>query len=321
MITRSGTAALALLITTLGDAAFGQFGAADGPGSVAGTGTAELQRLPEIMKLRIVITSKGRDVTEALTGLKDRVTAAKTQLATLGADKDKISTDEPQIAAENNDRRRQMEMMMAQRMRGGRRLAAKKEEVKPPVSVSTTLSAQWPLKGTASEQLLISTTALQEKIKAADLSGMKEQTKLSAEEQELADELAAEQMSMFSDDGTPKPGEPMFLFIAPISAAERDKLLADGFKKAKERAARLAKAAGAELGALRSLSDNEVDASDEMLVNGPYGGNTSAYRMMQMMRGGRMGAAQEELSEAVGSQPSKVVYRVMVTASFELKAK
>jgi len=38
-----------------------------------------------------------------------------------------------------------------------------------------------------------------------------------------------------------------------------------------------------------------------------------------MMRGNRTG--QEELSEAVGTQPGKVIYRVMVNASFGLKAK
>jgi len=318
MITRSGMAAVGFLVAVLSDTAWSQPAATDGQGAVSGMGTGELQRLPEVMRMRVVITTKGKDLNEALAGLKDRVAAAKTQVTALGADKATISSDEPQLAVESNDRRRQMEMMMAQRMRGGRRPTAKKEEVKPPVSVSTTLTAQWPLKANAGEQLLIAATALQEKIKAADLAGTKEQSKLSAEEQELSDELAAEQMAMFNEEG-PKPGEPMFMFVAPISAAEREKLLAEGFKKAKERAARLAKAAGAELGALRMLSDREMDASDEMIANAPYSGSNATYRMMQMMRGNR--APSEEISEAVGAQPGKVVYRVMVTASFDLKSK
>jgi uncharacterized protein YggE len=318
MITRSGMAAVGLLVAMVSDTSWGQPAATDGQGAVSGMGTGEVQRLPEVMRMRIVITTKGKDLNEALAGLKDRVAAAKTQVAALGADKATVTSDEPQLAVESNDRRRQMEMMMAQRMRGGRRPTAKKEEVKPPVSVSTTLTAQWPLKATAGEQLLIAAAALQEKIKAADLAGTKEQSKLSAEEQELSDELAAEQMAMFNEEG-PKPGEPMFMFVAPISAAEREKLLADGFKKAKERAARLAKAAGAELGSLRVLSDHEMDASDEMFANAPYSGSNATYRMMQMMRGNR--TPSEEISEAVGAQPGKVVYRVMVTASFDLKSK
>ncbi len=319
MLARTTTLPAFLFVAIMATTALAQVGPLDGRGSVSGMGTAELKRAPEFMRLKIVITTKGKDLNEALAALKDRVTAAKTQVAALGADKASITTDEPQLATENNDRRRQMEMMMAQRMRGGRRPAGKKEETKPPVSVSTNLSAQWPLKGTTGEQLLIAATALQDKIKAADLAGTKEQSKLSPEEQELADELAGEQMAMFSGDDAPKPGEPIFMFVAPVTTAERDALLADGFKKAKERAGQLAKAAGAELGSLRNLNDNEVDASDEMMMNGMYGGGGAAYRMMQMMRSAR--GMQGDVSEAIGVQPGQVTIRVMVTASFDLKAK
>jgi uncharacterized protein YggE len=319
MVMRVTILSAGLVGAVIATTALGQVGPLDAHGSVSGMGTAELKRAPEFMRLKIVITTKGKDMKEALASLKDRVTAARTQVAALGADKASITTDEPQLATENNDRRRQMEMMMAQRMRGGRRPAGKKEETKPPVSVSTTLSAQWSLKGSTGEQLLVAATALQDKIKAADLAGTKEQSKLSPEEQELADELAGEQAAMFSGDDTPKPGEPIFMFVAPISTAERDALLADGFKKAKERAGQLAKAAGVELGPLRTLNDNEVDASDEMMMNGMYGGGGAAYRMMQMMRGAR--GPQADLSEAIGIQPNQVVIRVMVTASFDLKAK
>lgn len=298
--------------------ALGQPFLTDSQSSVTGSGASEVKRMPQIMRMRIVITSQGKDMTEALAGLKDRLTAAKTQVAALGASKDTIASDLPQVAAENNDRRRQMEMLMAQRMRGGRRPSAKKEDVKPPVSVSSTLTAEWPLKAAAEDGLLLAVTALEDKIKSADLAGLKEQSKLSPEEQELSEELAAEQMAMYSDEG-PKPGEPIFMFVAPIQADERDKLLAEGFQKAKEHAARLAKAAGADLGTLRSLADNPIDVSDEMSLSSPYGGG-GAYRMMQMMQSAR-GSLGAESSEAVGLQPGQLTYRVMVTASFELKAK
>jgi hypothetical protein len=319
IMTRHIGPTLALLLAViLARPAWGQF-AHGGAGTVSGTGSGEIQRLPQLMRMRVVVTAKGKDTAEALAALKDRVSAAKTQLLALGADKASIAAEEPQLAVENKDRRRQMEMMMAQRMRGGRRPAAKKEEAKPPVSVSATLSAQWPLKAAGGEELLVAVTALQDKIKAADVAGAKEQAKLTPEEQELADELAAEQVGMYGGDEEPKPGEPIFMFVAPIAAAEREKLLVDGFKKAKDRAARLAKAAGAELGALRLLSDNETDASDEALSLNPYAGlDSRSYRMMQMARG--TGGMQEELSEAVGTQPTKVVYRVIVSASFDLKS-
>jgi uncharacterized protein YggE len=287
--------------------------------AVTATGVGELSRLPERMRLKIVVSAKGKDTAEALAQLKDRLTAAKAQLGMLGADKASISADEPQPTPEDPNRRRQIEMLMAQRMRGGRRPTAKKEETKPPVSLSATLSAEWPLQAKSGDELLVSTAALQDKIKAADLAGLKEQSKLSPEEQELAEELQGE-LNMYSGDEGPKAGEPMFLFVAPIPAAEREKLLAEGFTKAKAQAARLAKAAGVELGALRSLSDNEIDASDESMgMNAAFGGYPASYRMLQMMRGGR--ATQNENAEAIGAQPGKLTYRVMVTASFALKNK
>jgi uncharacterized protein YggE len=317
MIRRTCVAAAALGFAISCGIASGQIG---GQGVVSGTGTMELARPPELMRMRIVVTTKGSNVTEALAALKDRVTAAKAQLGKLGAEMGSVTTDEPQIAAENSDRRRQMEMLMAQRMRGGaRRPAAKKEETKPPVTVQTTLSAHWKLTAGEGDQLLVAVSTLQDKIKAADLAGTKEQSKLSPEEQELSEELGAEQMAMYSGEEGPKPGEPMFVFVAPISAADREKLLAEGYQKAKERAMRLAKAAGAELGALRLLNENEVDASDEALAGNPYNYNAAMYRMAQMMRGGK--AEQGEVSEAVGAQPTKVVYRLLVTASFDLQAK
>lgn len=313
-------AAALLTFVLLGGTARGQFGRADGAGTVSGLGTVAIERVPQTMRMKIVVSAKGSDLKEALAALKDRLDAAKAQLATLGADKASVKADPPQIAVEDPNRRRQMEMMMAQRLRGGGRKPGKKEETKPPVAVTATLSAEWPLKAPAGEELLVASAELQEKIKEADLAGVKEQSALSPEEQELAEELGADAMSMmYGGEEEAKPGEPMFYYVAPISAADRDKALADAFEKAKTRAARLAKAAGADLGELKSLSDTESDASDESLaVNSPYGGyNSQLYRMMQMMRGQREG--QVELVEAVGAQPTKVVYRVMVTASFDLK--
>jgi uncharacterized protein YggE len=310
-------AAVLLTLVLLGSPARAQLGSFDA-GTVSGMGTVAIERAPQAMRMTVVVSSKGSDLKEALASLKDRLDAAKAQLATLGADKASIKVAAPQLAVEDPNRRRQIEMMMAQRLRAGGRKPAKKEESKPPVSVTASLSAEWPLKAAAGEDLLLASTSLQDKIKAADLAGTKEQMPLSPEEQELADELGAEDLSaMYGGDEEVKPGEPMFIFVTPIAEADREKALAEGFQKAKSRAARLAKAAGAELGALKSLNDSESDASDES-YGSPYGGyNRQAYQMMQMMRGARGGL--EELAEAIGAQPTNVVYRVTVTASFDLK--
>src|SRR5258705_3308696 len=76
MITRSGMAAVGFLVAVLSDTAWSQPAATDGQGAVSGMGTGELQRLPEVMRMRVVITTKGKDLNEALAGLKDRVAAA-----------------------------------------------------------------------------------------------------------------------------------------------------------------------------------------------------------------------------------------------------
>ncbi len=286
-----------------------QFG---GNGTVSGNGVVTIERQPTQMRMKVVVTAKGSDLKAALAALKDKLDAAKVQLKALGADQASVKSDPAAIAAEAG-RNRQLEMMMAQRLRGKR--AAKKADTKPPVSVSTTLVASWPLPAAQGEELLIAATALQDKIKAADLAGAKEADNLTPEEQELADELADQGFNPYSGEEEIKPGEPIFLFVAPLTAADREQALAEGFAKAKEKAARLAKAAGAELGALKFLGDQEMSADEE--YPGGYSYNSRSYQMMQLMRGSR--GDQEDATEAIGVQPAKVSYRLTVTASFDLK--
>lgn len=311
----STLAVVALTLVALPGGARAQFGSANS-GTVSGTGTVSIERAPQTMRMTVVVSAKGSDLKEALASLKDRLDAAKAQLATLGAEKTSVKTEAAKVAAEDSNRRRQVEMMMAQRLRAGGRRPTKKSETKPPVSVTSSLTAEWALKGTG-EELLVAATALQEKIKAADLAGSKEEAALSPEEQELADELGVEAMSMmYGGEEQAKPGEPMFVFVSPISEADREKAMAEGFQKAKSRAARLAKVAGAELGALRALNESETSASDD----DPYSGYAQRYQMQMMqMMSAAGGGDTEEQSEAIGSQPTKVVYRVAVTASFDLK--
>ncbi len=291
-----------------------QFGGLGGPGTIAGTGVAQIERLPEVMRMRVVVTAKGSTLAEALAALKDKTEAAQSQLATLGALQGSVKLDEPQIAVENNDRRRQMEMMMAQRLRGGKR-SAKKEETKQPVAVSSTLTAEWAMKAKTGEELLVAATALQEKIKAADLAGAKEASKLTPEEQEALEEMESQGFSSYGEEEA-KPGEPVFLFVTPIAEADREKAEAEAFQKARQHAARLAKAAGAGLGKLMSLAGDSQPGVDESDYPNPYGGyNVAAYRMLQTMR---TGGQPDSAPEALGATPAKVTYRVTMTASFEL---
>lgn len=301
-------ACLAALAST--QAAQAQFAATDG--AVSGMALAEVKKPAEVLRVHIDVLAKGKDLKEALTRLKERREAARVQLTALGAMANAIEFGEIQISTEANDPRKQMERMIRARMgaRGGK--DPDKGKQAPAVSVSVNLKADLPLKAANAEELLVVAHGLQEKIKAADLSGLKEIQKLSPQEEE-----AVEEGQMMMHSGNPnevKPGEPTFVFVCPITEAERAKALAEAFQKARKDALGLAQAAGETLGALRNLSTAEANADPS-----EYGGNMQYYYMMQRFRTAS-GNVPAQALEAVGMQPGKVSYRTMLSASFALQA-
>jgi uncharacterized protein YggE len=117
-----------------------------------------------------------------------------------------------------------------------------------------------------------------------------------------------------------KPGQPAFLFVSRISEAERDKALAEAFEKAKQQATRLAKAAGAQLGALKSLAGNAAMGGGDYDVYQYGRDNSPSHQMMQAMRN-RQSSGEEETVEAIGAEPGPVSINVSVTAAFDLAGK
>ncbi len=282
-------------------------------GAVAGTGTAVLKRPPELLRMHIELTAKGKDLKEALARLKECREAARLQLTTLGAAKDSVEFGELALVNEKTDRQRQMEMMVRERVRGG----GGKKPGKPapePVVVSATLRADWPLKAADPEELMLTAHALQEKIKAADLAGLKEAKPLTPQEEELAEEMAVLGQMRPDMMNEPKRGEPSFLFVARVPEAEYAKLLAEAFQQARTEAGRLAQAAGAALGPLRQLSHAPQAAS------GPdYSYAYEAYGYGYPSRMRAAADAETRPNEAVGLQPGKVTLRLTITASFALQ--
>lgn len=282
-------------------------------GTVTGTGITVLKRSPDFLRLRIDLSVKGKDLKEALTKLKERREAVRSQLATLGADKTTIAFGEPMISNERVDPRRAMEIMVRERVR--------KKPGKPqpePVAVALVLKADWPLAGADPEERMLAAHALQEKIKAADLAGLKDAKPTTPQEEEVAEELAG-----LGDDpremmrGGPKPGEPVFLFVSKVSAAERSKALADAFHKAKLEAGQLAQAAGMELGALRQLHHQHLsEASSDHEAASIY--FNAGYGYPSRMRGSDVDSAAEN-NEATGTQPTHVTLRLTVNAAFALQ--
>lgn len=283
------------------------------PGTVMGNGVVTLKKQPEFLRVQVELQEKGKDLQEALAKIKERRDAARKRLVALGAADKAVEFGETQVS--QSTERQMMEMMLRDRLRGGIKKPEQKPAAPDPVYVSILLKADLPLKASNAEELLVAAQTLQEKIKAADLGGAKEAKKLTPEEQELAEELAGLGGRRGGSDG-PQPGEPLFVFVCKISDAEREKALAEAFQKARQDAARLARAAGAELGTLHQLSAQPVNSGEAGLS--PYRFDPYEYRMLERLR--TLSEDVEEIGqEAIGPQPGKVMLRLSVFASFTLK--
>jgi hypothetical protein len=174
------------------------------------------------------------------------------------------------------------------------------------------LRAELPLKAATTEELLLVFQDLQEKIKAANLNGMKDIEKLSPQEEELAEESKGGRY--YDDDGEAKRGEASFLFVYRVSDEDRAKASAEAFQRAKKEAGRLAATAGAQLGSLRRLDDQTSGAAydDDVRSSRNY------YRLMQQGRLAQSADPEQAAREAIALQPGKVSLRVSISASFNL---
>jgi uncharacterized protein YggE len=285
-------------------------------GTISATGTAEVALPAKALRVQVQLTASGKDVKDALAKLQERRTVAKALLESLGAPATAIVFGEPGISLEQNARTQQMERMLAQlRSRpGSGRPAEPKAKTAMPVFVACSLKVDLPLKAATPEELLVAGHELQQKVRAADLGGLKEAEKLSPQERELMEEMGGRDPT---ETGEPKPGEPSFWYVAPVADADRERALAEAFERARRAATRLARAAGAGLGAVQNLVDNSsqagMDMDDQMAM--------MMRRYPYPMGGSRFDTARPEegKSEAVGLQPGKVVLRVIISVQFTLK--
>jgi uncharacterized protein YggE len=308
-----------VLLCTTAKPAFSQFLGGGGlPGAEAGTvtgnGKVVIEKTPAVMRIQVDLLSKAGSLKEALAGLKDRIEASRAQLAAFGVDQTSVKLGQPKLSAGKSDRQQQMERLLAERMRSlNRGRTETREAASSPVTVSVQLTAEWKLKAKTIEELLLVTQPLQKKVKDADVGGLKAASQLSPEQQEIMEEMG--EMARYGDDGESKPGEPVFSYATSISKEEEDKALEEAFQKARTQAARLAKAAGHELGKLSSISSAAGSAGQENEYG--YGGAYyAAARRLQAAENSGDGQA-----EAVSVLPGMVKYEVTVAAGFELKEK
>ena len=258
--------------------------------------------------------AKGKTLKEALGKLKDRREAAIVQLEALKADKESIEVGAPSLSKAQEAQKKQFEMMVMQRMSARGKKVPKGLQAPKSVTVSAKLKAQWPLEADSPEEFLLAVESLKKEIKDADITGSKEAEKLSAEEEELAEEMEA--MMRNSGEGKVPVGEPAFVYVARISDEEHNAAMAEAFTKAKEQATRLAAAAGIELGPLVGLS-GQGSGSNSF-------GNGMGYRrqqyLQQLIGVGGMSEMGSNPNEAISTSAGPIKFQFMVNASFGFKA-
>ena len=255
------------------------------------------RRYPERVRVHVDVAARGKDLREALDRLKARRETVEKKLAELKAEA--IALGEPGASPEANAQQRQYEMMIAQRMRTKQR-----PKVDLPVEMTFSLRFEMPLKSGPIEELILQAEAIKTKIKAADLGGLKEQPKLSPEEEEVEEEMRG---MMQRNGEEPKKGEPAIVFIATIQPAEMKKALADAYKKAVEQARTLAEAAGAELGELAAIQSPTLggDSDDREMRMARYYGREMPTSASLVVR----------VNEAGSASPGQQTFRVQIHAS------
>lgn len=276
-------------------------------GAVTGTGRSVISRQPEILRLQMVVTAEGKDITAATQKLKDVKASLSKKLSELGAAEKSIQFGPTQVGAGEDPRQQYMQRMVMRNRPG-----AKAPEKPKTVSVSATLKAEWPLKAAGADELVVMGYTLQEKISASGLA-KKEAKQLTPEEQEALEEAQA---MAAANGGGATPGEPTFRYVSKVSEAEEAKAMADAFSQAKSDAAKIAKATGSELGSLIHV------ASSTDTPNASGDDDAMAFQRMMVMRQmtGESGApGSTPTDEATSAQPGPVELRVTITASFSIK--
>lgn len=277
--------------------------------SVDGIGVVSIKQVPTVMRMTIQFKETGKDLTEALSILKTKRDAAKAQLIKLGAKEDSILQGPATLLGEDAQGGRMSVRAMMMAARGGNS-KKKKKAVATKVSVGGSLRCEWALPSGSPEDLLEFVLSTKEKISAADLTGQKEQKKLSAEEQEELEELEMMQREM-GENPSAIPGEPAFVFLAKVSPDDQQKAQTAAFQKARAQAEKLVMAAGAKLGKLHTLQSNQHA--------------TSAIQMMAYRQYGMGGDEQSdddtsEESEEIGKSATctAIKFTFSVQATFEI---
>ena len=294
---------VAWLVLLSSGSAFGQYD----DGGVSATGQAGSKSPATHMRMTMTIEAKGSTVADAIKVLSKKQKQAMIKLEKLEAIEDSIKFGEVTSGGNGDSSAmvRRMQQMLGDDARVKRML-----ETKPPLTITTEVTADWELKSTEEvNDLLIACDEIRTKISEADVGGTKEDDGLSAEQSELAEELAS-MMRDYVGEQSGNAGAPEFSYYRLVSPEDHDKLVTEAFKKAKGTAERLVKAISVKQGPLKSV---DLSTSGES----PAANYGSFYNGYSQSSDGATNVTRDDGTiEVVGSSAGAVAYGLSVSVTY-----
>ena len=224
-------------------------------------------------------------------------------METLKADKKSIVFGAPACPTRNRREKRQIETMVMAQMRSRGKKPPKGLQTPQTVTVTSTLTAQWPIAADSHEKLLLTAQDIQDEDQGRRSGRQQRGGKTLARGRRIRGRSRARRPINPATRG-PADRQPQFVFVAVLPKAGPPEGHDRGVAKAKEQAAELAKAAGVELGPLVGLAGGctgQVNMGEENQYGGMYPG-----RRMFLQQAAEDVAGKPD--ESVGTDPSATVH-------------
>ncbi len=257
----------------------------------------------EVLRMTLTVEAQGSDFKTAIGALSEKKKKVMIKLEKLEAVEDSIEFGDVKTGGGGDTSAMQQQMM---RRLGDDPRMAKMMKVKPPVKVTSKVTAEWKVQGEA-EAMLVMCDELKSKISDADVGLAKQKSELSPEQEELAEEMA-EMMTDYGGGQETPAGTPTFFYVRLVSQEDHDRLIGEAFVDAKSKAERLANATKLELGNVKMI------ALQEDLIPG-----YSNYGYGQQVQVPQSGPREDGTIESVAQSPLNLTYSVNVSVAFEIK--
>jgi len=282
----------------------------EGYAHISGEGVEQIAVMPDTVRATTVIQEKGTALKDLLAALRQRSGEIEAGLKKLGAVEGSIKVVGPKIRKVTAEQMRQLREMM-------QRFRRKKIEKKAKeITVSMTVSAEWPLKGEGLDAQILEVADLETKITEV-VTPKEEESDEDEEDEEDEDEDEEdldEYYDRYSGEQQMKPGTVVMVYLKRISKEEIEKARKVAFKKAREDAEEIAAVAGFTLGKLTSVNRGYLGA--EMDEEEDWSGHAYAYS--RYLRRARTGTAKGGEAEAMSPTLKQLSYRVSMSASWQL---